>query len=238
MQLLVDPIAYAPMRFLLTSCGFQTDEIVSACERLLGKPAAATSVAVINEAYAVELGDKRWMIKELQRLAEIFGGEIDCVNLLALSPDQVRRRMQDKDLVFVVGGNTDYLMSVFDRSGFSQLLPELLREAVYVGSSAGSMVAGRRISTAAYQEVFGEGGTFGVTRYLALADIAIQPHFGSAQFPQNREEVLSRVIRPEDGEVYAIGDHQAIVIEHGAVSFVGGTPYRVGCLPSSPISVA
>ena len=71
------------MKYLLTSSGLTTAEIVDECERLVGKDRNEISVAIINEAYAFEIGDKRWMIQEFRRISENFGGNVDLVDLLA-----------------------------------------------------------------------------------------------------------------------------------------------------------
>ena len=46
--------------------------MVAACVRLAGKPRGKISFAVINEGYAAEAGDKRWMFDELSALAPAF----------------------------------------------------------------------------------------------------------------------------------------------------------------------
>src|SRR3989338_10198117 len=138
------------MKLILCSEGFSTREIIDKCAELVGKPKDSISVAVINEAYAVENNNLRWVLNNLNKAKDNFGGNLELVNLLALDIEIVKKRIQQHDVISVVGGHTDYLMSVFNKSGFSKLLPELLKTKVYVGSSAGSMVLGRRLSADAY----------------------------------------------------------------------------------------
>ncbi len=216
-----------PMKLFLSSAGFYTPKLVQAFVQLCGKAQNEISFAVINEGYAVELDDKRWVLDDLNRIVTNFAGSFDLINLLALSLEQVRARILKQDALFVVGGHTDYLMSVFDRTGFSKLLPELLASKVYVGSSAGSMVLGKRIGSAAYREVYGEGSAYDAQRYLQFVDFAIKPHLDSPHFPKNRIEVLQRVVRPEDGVVYGLKDDNAIIVDGSRVSFANGEPYRV-----------
>ncbi len=80
------------------------------------------------------------MLDELNRTSRIFGGEFELVNLLALGIDKIVERLNLADLIFVVGGHTDYLMSVFNKSGLSNRLADLLSDKVYVGVSAGAMI--------------------------------------------------------------------------------------------------
>jgi len=45
-------------------------------------------VAIINEAFAVEEGDKRWVLDNLNDVASNFPAELDIINLLALPIDE------------------------------------------------------------------------------------------------------------------------------------------------------
>ncbi len=215
------------MKLVLCSEGFHTKNTVDACIKLVGKPQDKITVAIINEAYAVELGDKRWVLDNMNSVARHFPTELDIINLLALSIKEVEKRIRSKDVIFVVGGNTDYLMYVFNKSGFSSLLPKLLEDKVYVGSSAGSMVIGKRISTEAYTKFFGEDQDFGVTEYMSLVDLAIKPHLDSGNFPNNRANILDEHASGTDFPVYGLRDDSAIVIDGNDQEFIGSTPHKV-----------
>lgn len=212
------------MKLLLTSSGFTNQDIVSAFEKLVGKPAKDISIAIINEAYAVEHSDHSWNIAELVRIRETVGGKVEFVNLLANDLAMVRARIELCDAIFVLGGNTDYLMHVYQNTGFDKLLPELLKTKVYVGSSAGSMVICNRISTEAYLKVYGERGDYGITSYLGLIDVAIKPHLNSDHFPNNRKDILLDIAKTYPKTIYALSDNTALVVDENVVH-VAGTGY-------------
>lgn len=209
------------MKLLLTSSGFTTDTIVNKCIELVGKDAGLINVAVINEGYAVEYGDHSWVIDELATLRKVFGGMIELVNLLALEKDKVIERLVAADFVYVVGGNTDYLMHVFKKTGFDTVLMQVLETKVYVGSSAGSMVMCNRISTESYQAIYGESETFGVLEYLRVVDIAIKPHLNSPEWPNNRADKLTSISADYIGTIYALSDTSAVVYDSGELSMIG-----------------
>jgi dipeptidase E len=215
------------VKLVLCSEGFYTPDTVQACVELAGKPQDRISVAVINEAYAVEEGDKYWVLDNLNSVAKNFKGGMDIINLLALPLDEIETRINRCDVIFVIGGNNDYLMHVFDKTGFSKLLPKLLETKVYVGSSAGSMVAGKRISTKAYSSIYGEHETFGVETYLNLVNFAIKPHLNSPQWPNNRAEKLAISCAGTDFPVYALQDDSAIVVNGTAQKFIGSEPVKI-----------
>jgi peptidase E len=215
------------MKLVLSSQGFHTPNIVRACVELCGKPQDEITVAIINEAYAPETSDKRWVLKNLNDVAKNFPNEIDLVNLLALPIEQVETRIAGKDVIFVLGGNTDYQMHVFETSGFAKILPKLLEAKVYVGSSAGAMVIGKRAPGDVYHKLYGERADFGVTAYMGLVDLAIEPHMNSAHFPNCRPEVLEQVAAGASFPVYGLQDDSAIVIDGDRQTFVGTEPYKV-----------
>lgn len=217
------------MKLLLTSAGLQTQEIANALASLVGKPLSTVNVAIINEASAIEPGDKRWFFDEMDRLRSYVGGEIDIINLLALDSETVEQRLAFADVIYVVGGVTDYLMNVFERTGFNKLLKnKLLENKVYVGASAGSMVVGQRINTDKYKEIYRKGDPeFGVTEYMALVDFAIFPHLNSPIFTRNRPEIITTATQGMSCPVYAIEDTQAVIVNDNAVRFVGGNPLTI-----------
>lgn len=210
------------MKLLLTSEGLSTPEIISAFEKLCVKKIADISVAFINEGHLVEKGDKRWPIEEMGRVVNLVGGTVDLINLFALTPDQLEKRLQNVDAIYVLGGHTDYLMHVFNKTGFTKILPNLLSSKVYVGTSAGSMILGRRISTLAYEEIYGEEGDYGTTEYMNVVDFAIKPHLNSPEFPKVLRENLLKVSEAHEGKIFVLKDNQAIVVDDDEISTVGG----------------
>ena len=211
------------MKMVLCSEGFHTPNTVEACINLVSKPQDQIKIGVINEAYAVEKGDKRWVLHNLQSVFDNFKAEVDIVDLLALPIEEVEERLANKDVIFVVGGDTDYLMSVYQKTGFNKLLPELLKTKVYVGSSAGSMVVGKRISAAAYRLIYGEDSKWGIEKYLGLVDLSVMPHLDSPDFP-NRKESLVEAVGSFEGKVYGLRDDSAVVIDGDDVTIIGSEP--------------
>jgi len=215
------------MKLVLASAGFFTPEIVAKTVELVGKPQSEISVAVINEAYAISFRSHAWVAKELNRICEAFDGRMELVNLLALDIQTAKQRLMQADVIYVLGGPTDYEMYTLTKSGFVDILPELLESKVYVGSSAGSMIMGKRAPTEVHTKIFGEEDSYGVTKYLELVDFAIMPHMDSPKFHNctrsNLEEVAPQVGAP----VYGIADNTAIVVDGDSVSIVGHNYIRI-----------
>jgi hypothetical protein len=84
------------------------------------------------------------------------------------------------------------------------------------------MVMGNRVSTESYQEIYGEGETFGVEKYLGFVDLAIKPHFNSLDWPNNREQKLIAITKNYQSTLYGLSDTSAIAVDAGIIEIVDG----------------
>lgn len=198
------------MKAILASSGFTNEEIVRKCEELVGKLRAEINFLILNEAVKAEAGDHRWLVEGLQEIAENFGGAIEFVDLQAHDLDYVKERITKCDVIFCFGGQTDYLKNVFEKTGSAEILPEVLEEKVWVGSSAGSCVLchkeSKETSVGVFQEP--EGGQ----KYLELLPIFFLPHYKSEWFPQLTKDVAVHESRITNLPVYLMSDDSALVV--------------------------
>jgi dipeptidase E len=187
------------MKLLLTSAGLVNTAIVEALEDLLGKPIGAASVMYVPTAIHATPGGVgyAWRMLDTARLGE--WNEVGFLELTALPSVPTERwlpQLESADVVMVGGGNTPYLSFWFERSGFAALLPRLLRRAVYVGVSAGSLVVGsnlyvdreRLAREGVYDDMYGDAAPFGSgsDTALALVDFADRGlrYIAAAHLPQ------------------------------------------------------
>lgn len=199
------------MKAILASSGFTNEKIVRACEELAGKPRGKINFLVLNEAIKAEKGDCRWLIEGLREIAGNFGGAIELVDLQAHDLEYVRARVDKCDVIFCFGGQTDYLKEVFEKTGFAKILPEILEEKVWVGSSAGSCVLCHKESKETSVGVFEE--TVKNRHYLEMLPMFFLPHYKSDWFPQLTKEVAVRESKLTDYPVYLMSDRAAVVVE-------------------------
>lgn len=205
------------MKLLLTSAGLRNQTIVKALDELVGKPLDQLKVAFIPTASNLEEGNKNWLIDDLRRLSFLNFKEIDIVDVSALPKDIWLERLKNADVFFVEGGNTYYLIHWFNKSGLSEILPELLKTRVYIGVSTGSMVVcpsieneslctGAKEDFAKTKEIFIEDG-------LNLVNFMIEPHINSQYFPEKSFENLEKISKEYKYSIYAIDDDTAIKID-------------------------
>lgn len=218
------------MKLLLTSSGLTNPGICKALEELIGKPAKDSKIGFIPTAANSERGDKEWLINDLYRIRQ-QGYLVDIIELTALSPDAVARALEDKDVIFIGGGNTFYLSYWLQKSGLFNLLPELLKTKVYVGISAGSMIAGESLVLSSqaqnnihayededYDQAVSTGEASGKT--LGLASLIFRPHFNSRWFPNARNETIAKKAAELTDKVYALDDSSALKIVDGKIEVV------------------
>jgi dipeptidase E len=217
------------MKLLLTSNGLSNGSIARAFQDLIGKEPAAARVAFIPTAANPERDDKSWVIDDMYRIKEL-GYFIDIVDLTAFKEADLRTIMNTMDAVFVGGGNSFYLSYWMQKSGMFGLLQEFVKDKVYAGISAGSMLAGASLVPSDalddiqgfrddlyYEKVIkGEASA----KALEFADLVFRPHLNSDIFPKVRKEILEQVADKLTAPMYALDDESALKIVDGEIEVV------------------
>lgn len=202
------------MKLLLTSNGISNQSIAEALSGLLGQPFAQSNLAFVPTAANVEVGDKSWLINDLYNLKTLGFRQVDIVDISALTKDQWQPRIEDADVITFGGGCTPHLLDWAAKSGLAAM-HSLWETRVYMGISAGSIVAGREaipeLSNDVYQEDTGA--------CLGLADLVFLPHLNSESFPKAREGNI-RSKSSNVRNVYALDDHSALSVVDGKVEVV------------------
>lgn len=195
------------MKLLLTSAGFTNEEIFQACEKLVGKKRHNIKVVAIEEAHKVEPGPYPWLDEEKQILLDNFK-TVTTLPLQSASPSEMKKLVSHADLIYCFGGNTTYLTKVLEDTGFAKLLPKLLEQKVWVGSSAGSCVLGHKESDAMSRDVYQEKPY--TDHYLNILPMVILPHF-HGDFDFTKADV-KREAKTANYSVYALSDQAALKI--------------------------
>lgn len=210
------------MKLLLTSAGFSNQSIVNALLELTKKPFKELRLAFIPTAANVEEGDKGWLIDDLANCKKLGFAEIDIVDISALPKEIWEEKLKAADILMFGGGNTFHLMHWLEKSGLREKLPELLKNRVYVGISAGSMVASKSLSLSQSKKLYYPNETEKPeeNKGLGFVDFQIRPHLNSPDFPNVTVEKLKDLTRNLAENVYAIDDNSAVVVNEGKISVV------------------
>ncbi len=142
-------------------------------------------------------------------------GVLELTALPSIDREQWVPLVQETDVLLVNGGDALYLSHWMRQSGLADILPSL-RETVWVGFSAGSMVLTPRI---------GEDFVFwkppaGGDEALGVVDFSIFPHLDHQDLPDNSMAGAEKWAAGIPNPAYAIDDQTAIKVSDGAVEVV------------------
>ena len=209
------------MKLLLTSGGLSNESIINALLGLTEKPFSELNLAFIPTASNVEEGNKDWLIDDLINLKNLGFKQIDIVDISAISQDIWKPRLEQADILFFEGGNSFHLMYWIEKSGLKELLPGMLKTKIYVGVSAGSMVACKSLDLSTSKRLYyEENGKYTKDEGMGFVDFLIRPHLNSPYFPDVNLENLEKISKELPDTFYAMDDNTAIKIVGGEMEVI------------------
>jgi dipeptidase E len=212
------------MKLLLTSAGIKNTSIRNALLDLLGKPIAESSALCIPTANHAQgngpaLAWKFISGKEPRTPMCELGwkslGVLELTALPSIEQENWVRVVRETDAILVNGGDPMYLSYWMQQSGFADLLPSL-RDTVYVGLSAGSLVMAPHIGEDFVRWQPPSGGD----KTLGLVDFAMFPHLDHPALPENTMADAEKWAAGMDVPTYALDDETAIQVTDGAVKVI------------------
>lgn len=209
------------MKLLLTSSGITNSTIAKALSDLLGKPFEKSAVTFIPTAANVEPGDKKFVVNDMYNVMKLGFKTFDVMDISAISKDYWLPSFRAADVLVVGGGNDRHLLTWLNKSGVALELPELLKTKVYMGISAGSIVAAKKVSLSVLGILYYERTKkFKDDAGLGLVDFEIRPHLNSEWFPQVTLSNLAKIAPQHRGSFYAIDDATAIKVDGENITVV------------------
>ena len=214
------------MKLLLTSAGIKNTSIHDALVGLLSKPIAESSALCIPTAMyghpMVGPGPGAWRFisgrEPRTPMCELGWKSLGVLELTALPSIEDEHwvpKVRETDVLLVAGGDALYLCHWMRQSRLADLLPSL-RETVWVGLSAGSMVMTPRIGEDFVHWKPPTGGD----DTLGMVDFAIFPHLDHEDLPENTMADAEKWAAGMPLPCYAIDDQTAISVADGAVEVV------------------
>ena len=219
------------MKLLLTSAGIKNPSIQSALVDLLGKPIAESSALCIptagyghpqtNPSHAWRFISGREPECPMTELGWKSVGVLELTALPSIGRERWVPWVQGADALLVNGGDALYLCHWMRESGLADLLPSL-RDTVWVGLSAGSMVMTPRIG----KDFVEWSPPTGSDETLGIVDFSIFPHLDHPALPHNTMAAAERWAAELQGPAYVMDDETAIRVQGGAVQVVSEGHWR------------
>jgi len=205
-----------PKLMLLTSSGIvdSKQEIMA----ILPKPAENIRIAHIITASNQEL-DKAYVELDGRLMCE-SGFNVEKIDIENKNYSQVLNLLMNFDIIYVQGGNTFYLLSMMRKCNFKKIIKKLLKKGIiYIGVSAGSIVAGKNIETAKW---------LGDENIVHMSDmnfmgLNLLPYNIVVHYNEGIGKIIkSKIPNPKKRKkIKLLQDGQAIFVLGNKISFVG-----------------
>lgn len=100
----------------------------------------------IMTAAEKERGDKSWEARDRRALV-MAGFNVTDYTITGKNRRQLETDLSKFKFIYLSGGNTGYLLGQSQKGGFASLIKELIlkKNKIYIGTSAGSIIAGPRL---------------------------------------------------------------------------------------------
>ncbi|MBP6913468.1 MAG: Type 1 glutamine amidotransferase-like domain-containing protein [Candidatus Levybacteria bacterium] len=210
------------MKLFLTSyAAYSLDKVI----HLLPNMPSTYTVAFIPTASDMYIGERPWIDKDRQALVD-FGFKVFNVGLQTdldeygypiihgeqKTESQLRDELKDVDILFVAGGNTFYLLEQAQKSGFMTIAKEMVKEGkIYIGSSAGSVLAGPDIEAVEFFDDPKEA-SLSSTKGLGIVDFVVLPHYVEGSYDpdfKKTEEIYGdkyNLLKVENSQVVVVDE--------------------------------
>jgi peptidase E len=200
---------------LASSFPQMADEIL----KLLQKPAYDVTVAFITTASKPQ-ENLDYMQNDLYIMRDELRFNVEEIDIEGKTEMQVMSLLELKDIIFVEGGNAFYLLNAMHACNFEKVIRKLLKQGiVYIGVSAGSMVAGKSVETSLWKNP--EKNTFGVKnlRGLNLVPCDIFVHYQ----PEHAEVINKQMPNPKKRarNLRILTDGQALLVQGNEIDLIG-----------------
>jgi len=202
------------MKLLLTSTGLPNEIIRNKFLNLVCKDPKNIIVGFIPTAADPE--EDKWFVDEALNQIKEMGMHIRIVDLKGKNEESLKEKLENCDVIYVNGGNTFYLLDWVRKSGFDKVIRPLLEEGkVYIGGSAGGLIAGPSIDVASWKG--GDINEIGLIDFtgLNLVPFTIYPHY-----TMENATLLEEMTKKVDYKILPITNEQAVLINGDNVEII------------------
>lgn len=200
---------------LLTSDGFDGENVRGEILKILPKPVSQTKLAHIITASKPEKS-KNYVERDKRQMAKL-GIQVEDIDIEGKTENQLRKLLKNKDVVYVQGGNTFYLLKYIKQSGFDKIVKELIKKGIiYIGVSAGSYVACPTIEMASWKHQ-----DRNIVDLKDLTALNFVPFLMTVHYEPKYKPILEKEIPNASYPVKILRDNQALLIKNGKVKLVG-----------------
>lgn len=164
----------------------------------------------ITTAADGEAGDKSWLQADRQALVD-GGFQLTDYTVVGKTIPDILEAISTTNVIMMSGGNTSYLLEHLKKTSADDIITQAVSQGkVYIGSSAGSIVAGPDISHSVSAEDADDDITNAFTG-LSLTDVSILPHWGNPKTKKYVNQAI-RAMERQNGKYILLSDHQYLEV--------------------------
>lgn len=200
------------MKLYLTSVGFEND-IVANYFATMFLPKEPKDLSFLVVSVQDNESDAFYLHKTKDELNKI--GSTD-VTVFKLKEDSLIPN-KDYDVIYVCGGNTFVYLDRIRKTGLDKFIIDSVRSnrSVYVGVSAGSIVAGPDITIAGDEDPNDIGLT--ELRGLSLTDFIVYPHY-----TKDKTKELDKFKKTTGHQIIELEDSRAVYLNYSNIGVLNG----------------
>lgn len=209
------------MKLLLTSAGITNDVIAKALESLAEKKFSELKVLFVITAANTSVDDKSWLTENIFEFTSRKPLSFDLLDIAGLPSELWQKHFINADVICFGGGDEAYLSRIVKELNIKDFLEPLLNEKVYMGISAGSIVAGKFLPKGLNVELYGEECESDFGEGMELFDFMYIPHLNSPYFTGVTSDILDGKKERFDSRAIATDDFTAVIIIDSEIKIVG-----------------
>ena len=199
---------------ILTSSLYESIELV---KKFLDKNTESKKILFIPTAANVEEYKKYMHLT--QKAFEDFGYEVENFDVSIFSEEIAKEKLSEAKIVFISGGNTFYLLQELKRKNLTSYLKERIENGLlYIGESAGSVIAAPDIEYASIVDDKTLATELDDYAGLNLVDFYIVPHFEEEPFVESSRNTVE--LYKDKLDLKLINNKEAILVENNNFTII------------------
>ena len=199
---------------ILTSSLYESIELV---KKFLDKNTESKKILFIPTATNVD--EYKKYIHLTQKAFEDFGYEVENFDVSIFSEEIAKEKLSEAKTVFISGGNTFYLLQELKRKNLTSYLKERIENGLlYIGESAGSVIAAPDIEYASVIDDKTVATELDDYAGLNLVDFYIVPHFEEEPFVESSRNTVE--LYKDKLDLKLINNKEAILVENNNFTII------------------
>ena len=199
---------------ILTSSLYESIELV---KKFLDKNTESKKILFIPTATNVD--EYKKYIHLTQKVFEDFGYEVENFDVSIFSEEIAKEKLSEAKTVFISGGNTFYLLQELKRKNLTSYLKERIENGLlYIGESAGSVIATPDIEYASIVDDKTLATELNDYTGLNLVDFYIVPHFEEEPFVESSRNTVE--LYKDKLDLKLINNKEAILVENNNFTII------------------